>query len=153
MSLDLSDTATRLLGSLAISAASGNLKIVQRVRTTDKLTGTVTTDSETEVAVNGAVTDYTNNQVDGVTVQRGDRRIIIDKTVVPALTDYVKYTGKRYRIISVTEKLSGIIPQVIEIQARGIVDTGDTVEMINDQLNILVNEELPESIPADDYDD
>ena len=121
MSLDLSATAKNLLSNLAISAASGDLKIIKVERAFDKLTGQVTGSTETEISVSGAALDYSTDQIDGTTVQQGDRRIVVDSSVLIESDDLVELMGRRFSIVSHQIKLSGNIPQVTFIQARGIV--------------------------------
>jgi len=119
MSLNLQSTATNLLNKLAITQASGDLKVVQVLQVKNSLTGEVTFNN-TDFNVAGAVTEYNLYEQEKQTVAKGDKKIVIQAgVVVPTTQDQIKFENVAYAILDVQTKYSGIIPQVYVLQCRG----------------------------------
>lgn len=67
----------------------------------DPATGTAATTTETE-DVKAAVFDYPAQLVDGLVIQRGDKRVIAEvKTLVPQAVDKFTWQGEVYQIVNV----------------------------------------------------
>ena len=92
--------------------------------TYDNNTGTVTT-TNTDYAVRGYFYDYTPDMVDGDSILRGDRRVVLDckltngtNTPEPDATDQIIGLGDIVNIIKVMEIKSGANTMCYLLQVR-----------------------------------
>lgn len=86
--------------------------------------GTVTT-TNTDYAVRGYFYDYTPDMVDGNSILRGDRRVVLDckltngtNTPEPDATDQIIGLGDTVNIVKVMEIKSGIATMCYLLQVR-----------------------------------
>jgi hypothetical protein len=87
-------------------------------------TGTVTP-TNTDYAVRGYFYDYTPNMVDGQSILRGDRRVVLDSkltngsaTPEPDATDQILGLGDTVNIVRVMEIKSGSATMCYQLQVR-----------------------------------
>jgi len=90
----------------------------------DNDTGTVTT-TNTDYAVRGYFYDYTPDMVDGQSILRGDRRVVLDSVLVagtatpePDATDQIIGLGDTVNIVKVMEIKSGSATMCYQLQVR-----------------------------------
>ena len=90
----------------------------------DNDTGTVTT-TNTDYAVRGYFYDYTPDMVDGNSILRGDRRVVLDckltngtNTPEPDATDQIIGLGDTVNIVKVMEIKSGSATMCYLLQVR-----------------------------------
>jgi len=87
-------------------------------------TGTVTT-TNTDYAVRGYFYDYTPDMIDGNSILRGDRRVVLDSkltngsaTPEPDATDQIIGLGDTVNIVKVMEIKSGSATMCYQLQVR-----------------------------------
>ena len=86
--------------------------------------GTVTT-TNTDYAVRGYFYDYTPDMVDGNSILRGDRRVVLDSALTngtatpePDATDQIIGLGDTVNIVKVMEIKSGSATMCYQLQVR-----------------------------------
>lgn len=86
--------------------------------------GTVTT-TNTDYAVRGYFYDYTPDMVDGNSILRGDRRVVLDSVLTngsatpePDATDQIIGLGDTVNIVKVMEIKSGSATMCYQLQVR-----------------------------------
>ena len=86
--------------------------------------GTVTT-TNTDYAVRGYFYDYTPDMIDGNSILRGDRRVVLDSKLVngsatpePDATDQIIGLGDTVNIVKVMEIKSGSATMCYQLQVR-----------------------------------
>lgn len=87
-------------------------------------TGTVTT-TNTDYAVRGYFYDYTPDMIDGNSILRGDRRVVLDSVLTngtatpePDATDQIIGLGDTVNIVKVMEIKSGSATMCYQLQVR-----------------------------------
>lgn len=87
-------------------------------------TGSVTT-TNTDYAVRGYFYDYTPDMVDGQSILRGDRRVVLDSVLIagtatpePDATDQIIGLGDTVNIVKVMEIKSGSATMCYQLQVR-----------------------------------
>ena len=87
-------------------------------------TGSVTT-TNTDYAVRGYFYDYTPDMVDGQSILRGDRRVVLDSILIagtatpePDATDQIIGLGDTVNIVKVMEIKSGSATMCYQLQVR-----------------------------------
>lgn len=87
-------------------------------------TGTVTT-TNTDYAVRGYFYDYTPDMIDGSSILRGDRRVVLDSVLTngtatpePDATDQIIGLGDTVNIVKVMEIRSGSAAMCYQLQVR-----------------------------------
>ena len=87
-------------------------------------TGTVTT-TNTDYAVRGYFYDYTPDMIDGQSILRGDRKVVLDNKLVndsatpePDATDQILGLGDTVNIVKVMEIRSGSATMCYQLQVR-----------------------------------
>lgn len=65
----------------------------------DTNTGDYVQGSEKKYDINGVITEWKDNQIDGQVIKRGDRKIIADNTIEPRLGDHILIDGLLYTIV------------------------------------------------------
>ena len=90
----------------------------------NEATGAVTT-TDTDYVVRGYFYDYTPDMVDGQSVLRGDRRVVLDSKLVngsntpePDATDQIIGLGDTVNIVKVMEIKSGSATMCYQLQVR-----------------------------------
>lgn len=102
-----------------------SLTLKKRVASSyDTATGTVT-QTETNYTVRGYFYDYTPSMIDGISVLRGDRRVVLDArqtdgtdTPAPDATDQIVGLGDTVNIVKVSEIKSGSAAMCYLLQVR-----------------------------------
>lgn len=86
--------------------------------------GTVTT-TNTDYAVRGYFYDYAPDMIDGNSILRGDRRVVLDSLLIngtatpePDATDQIVGLGDTVDIVKVMEIKSGISTMCYQLQVR-----------------------------------
>lgn len=86
--------------------------------------GTVTT-TNTDYAVRGYFYDYTPDMIDGNSILRGDRRVVLDSLLIngtatpePDATDQIIGLGDTVNIVKVMEIKSGSSTMCYQLQVR-----------------------------------
>lgn len=86
--------------------------------------GTVTT-TNTDYAVRGYFYDYTPDMIDGNSILRGDRRVVLDSLLIngtatpePDATDQIVGLGDTVNIVKVMEIKSGSSTMCYQLQVR-----------------------------------
>jgi hypothetical protein len=86
--------------------------------------GTITT-TNTDYAVRGYFYDYTPSMVDGQSILRGDRRVVLDSKLIngsatpePDATDQILGLGDTVNIVRVMEIKSGSATMCYQLQVR-----------------------------------
>lgn len=86
--------------------------------------GTVTT-TNTDYAVRGYFYDYTPDMIDGNSILRGDRRVVLDSALIngsatpePDATDQIIGLGDMVNIVKVMEIKSGSATMCYQLQVR-----------------------------------
>lgn len=87
-------------------------------------TGSVTT-TNTDYAVRGYFYDYTPDMIDGQSILRGDRRVVLDSVLIagtatpePDATDQIIGLGDTVNIVKVMEIKSGSATMCYQLQVR-----------------------------------
>lgn len=87
-------------------------------------TGTVTT-TDTDYALKGYFYDYTPDMIDGNSILRGDRKVVLDNTLTngsatpePDATDQIIGLGDTVNIVKVMEIKSGSATMCYQLQVR-----------------------------------
>ena len=87
-------------------------------------TGTVTT-TNTDYAIRGYFYDYTPDMVNGDSILRGDRRVVLDSKLIngsttpePDATDQIIGLGDTVNIVKVMEIKSGSATMCYQLQVR-----------------------------------
>ena len=87
-------------------------------------TGTVTT-TNTDYTVQGYFYDYTPDMIDGNSILRGDRRVVLDSKLIsgtttpePDATDQIIGLGDTVNIVKVMEIKSGSATMCYQLQVR-----------------------------------
>jgi len=97
---EMASTSSRLLTdygqTVTISRTAG--------KNIDPVTGVVTPGTTTTYSVYGVTTEYKAGEIDGVLIHHGDKKLIIDTTVDPLLTDMVSIGGVTHAVISIESK-------------------------------------------------
>ena len=79
----------------------------------------VTGGSPVDFTVNVILDDYNRTEVDGTTVQRSDKKVLVDAaTVVPSTADLLVVNGQVMQIVSVKTINPGGVALMYEVQAR-----------------------------------
>ena len=99
MSLDLSQTATDLLGELG---SKTYVKLVsETASTSDPVTGIDTTGTITTTDLTGVVLRIPQKMIDGERILATDKMIMIDNSVTPTSKDKVQIDLINYRIVEI----------------------------------------------------
>lgn len=64
----------------------------------DPVSGVVTSGSQTTYSPNGVLTKFPDNLIDGTRIQASDRKLILDDTIAPLLTDKVTIQGEDWTL-------------------------------------------------------
>lgn len=98
---EMAALATELLGTEEF----GEPLNIQRVtgETRDPITGVVTPGTDESYTPLGVILDYEQDEFDGERIQRGDRKLIIDNSTQPRLTDKPVIDGSEWNVISWTK--------------------------------------------------
>lgn len=111
---NLSATAKRLLAKygqiVTVSRQSGG--------TFDPITGAVTGDTQTTFTPNVAVFDYETIQVDGKSIQVGDKRLIMESTTAPKIGDIITLSDGDMTCVDFSTLAPGGEVVIYELQIR-----------------------------------
>ena len=93
----MATTAARLLEKFG--------QTISVIRTTgetiDPITGAIVAGSDTTYSPKGLLRKYPNEVIDGTRIETGDRELIVDNTVEPALSDKVTVQGEQWTVVNV----------------------------------------------------
>lgn len=121
MAIDLHNTASRLLGKLAANKASAYLQLERQTGAVqDQNTGLWTDGTKTLLQLDGALTGYTDKEIDGTRIMRGDKKLVCAFDVPPLATDVVIVGGsQRFTIVQIDDVNHAGQTQVYKLQLRG----------------------------------
>lgn len=121
MAIDLHNTASRLLGKLAANKASAYLQLERQTGAVqDQNTGLWTDGTKKLLPLDGALTGYTDKEIDGTRIMRGDKRLVCAFDVPPLATDVVIVGGsQRFTIVQIDDVNHAGQTQVYRLQLRG----------------------------------
>jgi len=81
---------------------SPKIKLIRHSgRTMNSVTREMDAGTTAEIEVTGVTVPYNNNQIDGVTVQANDRRLVIDSQQEPQIDDDVLIDTENFAIIAI----------------------------------------------------
>lgn len=119
MALDLSDTAKRLIRSLAGRSEDALFYILKKTGgSEDPITGEYTPGTVTRTAVDGALVGYNQSLVDGANIRADDFRLIMPGDAPWENGDSVEIYGKEYAVINPGLINHAGVPQVYIAQVR-----------------------------------
>jgi len=81
-------------------------------RSVDNITGVVTAGTTTTFRPNGIVVEYTTAEKRDSRIEQGDRKLILDNTVIPLMTDRPTVDGKMWTIKDIERSEPAGIPLV-----------------------------------------
>ncbi|AUG85458.1 virion structrual protein [Acinetobacter phage SH-Ab 15497] len=92
-------TAVRLLTQFGTDATlqTGGVTV------SDKVAGTVTKTNVESKTVKAVVTDFTKSLIDGTTVCKGDKNVVMAPTEKPAIGDTITINGYTWSILDINE--------------------------------------------------
>lgn len=76
--------------------------------------------TETRIDTIGAQFAYRSSEIDGDTVRRGDRRVLLVPAVAPAVGDVIEFGASKLRVISVEAVAPAGVPVLYKAQGRGL---------------------------------
>ena len=76
--------------------------------------------TETRINTIGAQFGYRASEIDGDTIRRGDRRILLVPAVAPAVGDVIEIGASRLRVLAVETVAPAGIPVLYKVQGRGL---------------------------------
>jgi len=101
-------TAAKLLGKFG-----KEFVIVREVgRSVDNITGVVTPGTITNFRPKGMIVEYTTAEKMDSRIEQGDRKLILDNTVEPLMTDRPTVDGKKWTIKEIEKSEPAGIPLV-----------------------------------------
>lgn len=110
----MADTAARLLDRFG-SAITINRTIGESIH---PVTGVVTPGSVTTFTPNGVLTKFPDELIDGTRILRSDRKLILDDTVAPLVTDKPVIQGEEWSVQEVMTVEPAGTPIVYECIVR-----------------------------------
>ena len=117
MSLDLSDTATRLIKLL------GDETHVTITRKTsgvfDPVAGTTTGEITVILPSVGVVTKLDSKLIDGTRIKATDKMILLDKGVTPLYTDLITFGAINHTVVQISEINPSGVTQIWKVVVRG----------------------------------
>lgn len=84
----------------------------------DPVTGQESGKAEVEQTGFGVVVDYKTDQIDGANILQGDKRVFIEASVLPEISDTVTISTKKYSIVGVREVSPSGINLLYELHVR-----------------------------------
>lgn len=121
MAIDLHNTASRLLGKLAANKASAYLQLERQTGAVqDQNTGLWTDGTKKLFQLDGALTGYSDKEIDGTRIIRGDKKLVCAFDVPPLATDVVIVSGsQRFTVVQIDDVNHAGQTQVYKLQLRG----------------------------------
>ena len=113
----MADVATKLLGV----AKFGQEWTITRTtgEVIDDVTGAITPGTTATFTPVGVLTEYSNYEKNDTRIEAGDRKLILDDTVEPLLTDKLTLGSELWTIVDVQIKEPAGVPLVYMVQVRG----------------------------------
>lgn len=111
---DMASTVTELLAEFGAPVTIRRVTGGTYSPSTDATTGATTTD----LAATGLVRDYRAGQIDGTTIRRGDRELVLDATVTPTVDDTVLIDSAYWDIVNVRAINPAGTPVAYFVQVR-----------------------------------
>ena len=74
--------------------------------------------TETTYSPKGIVLEYDDALYNGSRIVQGDRRLVLDDTVAPLMTDELTIAGELWKIIAIEDKTPAGVPLVYSLQVR-----------------------------------
>ena len=85
-------------------------------RSVDNITGAVTPGTTTTFKPKGIIVEYTTAEKQDSRIEQGDRKLILDNTVKPLMTDRPTVDGKKWTIKDIERSEPAGIPLVYFVQ-------------------------------------
>jgi len=99
----------------------GQAVVLERItgQTIDPVTGKITQGEDNSKTTRGLLTNYDTNEIDGTLILATDKKLIIDSSVKPLITDRPKISGEYAgSIVHIKESNPAGVPLVYFLQMR-----------------------------------